>query len=124
MAIEDTRSNDLSIQLRQLTLATPLIAIMWVIRTSSGFGLVRFNAQLRRAVMLATDDKLQLPVKDLEADKMRAEIRANARQRDYAILPAALVLGGMLWFMLVRDPQWTGVVSLAAGLGVFWGSRR
>jgi len=79
---------------------------------------------LHRAVILATDDKLQLPVKDLEAARMREEIRASARRRDYAILSAAFVLGGILWFTLVRDPQWPGVLSLAIGLGVFWGSRR
>ncbi len=79
---------------------------------------------LHRAVMLATDDKLLLPVKDLEAEKMRAEVRASARRRDYAILSAALVLGGMLWFMLMREPKWPGVLSLTVGLGVFWGSRR
>jgi ubiquinone biosynthesis protein len=79
---------------------------------------------LHRAVLLATDDKLQVPVKNQDAEKMREEIRASARRRDYAILSAAFVLGGILWFTLVRDPHWPGVVSLAAGLGIFWGSRR
>jgi hypothetical protein len=79
---------------------------------------------LHRAVLQAADDKLQLPVKDLDAERMREEIRASARRRDYAILSAALVLAGMLWFALVRYPPWPGALSLAAGLGIFWGSRR
>jgi ubiquinone biosynthesis protein len=79
---------------------------------------------LHRAVILAADDKLQVPIKDQDAEAMRAEIRASGRRRDYAILSAALVLSGALWFMFVRDLQWPGIVSLAAGLGMFWGSRK
>jgi hypothetical protein len=87
---------------------------------------------LHKAVQLAADDKFQLPMQDQNAESMRQEIRAGARRRDYAILSAALSLGGILWFALVREPHlpgtwpgtWPGAVCLAAGLGVFFFSRR
>lgn len=79
---------------------------------------------LHRGIQLVADGKLQLPVKDQDAEKMRAEVRASARQRDYAILSSALIVGGVLWFALVRDPQWPGIACLASGIFVFWNSRR
>jgi ubiquinone biosynthesis protein len=79
---------------------------------------------LHRAVLLAADDKLQVPIQDQNAEKMREEIRSSARRRDYAILSSALVLSGILLLILAPDPLWPGVVSLATGLGIFWGSRR
>jgi ubiquinone biosynthesis protein len=79
---------------------------------------------LHRAALLAADDRLTVPVKDQDAEHMRATIHASARRRDYAILSAALILSATLWFALVRDPQWPGIVSLAAGFGIFWGSRK
>jgi ubiquinone biosynthesis protein len=78
---------------------------------------------LHKAVQLAADDKLRVPVQDHDAAKMREELRASARRRDYAILSSSLVLGGILWFILVRDPQWPGALGLASGLVLFWRSR-
>jgi ubiquinone biosynthesis protein len=79
---------------------------------------------LHRAVLLAADDKLQVPVNNLDAERMREEIRASARRRDYAILSSALLLAGTLWCVLARDSHWPGWVSFAAGVGIFWLSRR
>jgi hypothetical protein len=64
-----------------------------------------------------------VPVKDEDAQQMRSELRASAKRRDYAILSAAFVLSGMLWFTLVREPIWPGIASLAVGLLVFWRTR-
>ncbi|HYM36482.1 MAG TPA: ubiquinone biosynthesis regulatory protein kinase UbiB, partial [Steroidobacteraceae bacterium] len=44
---------------------------------------------VHRVVQLATDEKFQFPVRDADAEKMREEMRASARRRDYAILSAA-----------------------------------
>jgi ubiquinone biosynthesis protein len=78
---------------------------------------------LHRATQLAADGKLTLPVKDQDAECMREEIRASARRRDYAILSAAFVLGGIMWFTLVREPWWPGAASMTFGLFVFWRTR-
>ena len=78
---------------------------------------------LHRVTQLAVDDKLTLPVKDHDAELARAEIRASGKRRDYAFLASSFVLGGILWFIFVRDPLWPGALSLVAGLGVFWRSR-
>lgn len=78
---------------------------------------------LHRAVRLAANDELRVPVENQDAEAMREETRASARRRDYAILSAAFVLGGILWFALVRAPIWPGVLSLASGFLLFWRSR-
>jgi ubiquinone biosynthesis protein len=79
---------------------------------------------LHRATQLAADGKLHVPVKDEEGQQLRSEMRASAKRRDYAILSAAFVLSGMLWFMLVREPVWPGIASLAVGVLVFWRTRK
>jgi ubiquinone biosynthesis protein len=79
---------------------------------------------LHRATQLAADGKFNLPVRDETSLQMREELRASARRRDYAILSAALILGGTVWFTLARDPLWPGAVSFAAGLLMFWRTRR
>jgi ubiquinone biosynthesis protein len=78
---------------------------------------------LHRATQLAADGKLNVPMKDEGAQQMRNELCASAKRRDYAILSAAFVLSGMLWFTLVREPMWPGIASLAVGLLVFWRTR-
>ncbi len=78
---------------------------------------------LHRVVQLAADDNLQVPIRDHDAERMREELRASARRRDYAILSAALVLSGFMWFALVRELIWPGALSMATGLIVFWRTR-
>jgi ubiquinone biosynthesis protein len=78
---------------------------------------------LHKAIQRAADGELDLSIKDRDAELMRTEIRASARRRDYAILSAALVLGGTFWFAIVHAPLWPGFLSLAAGLIMFWRSR-
>jgi len=79
---------------------------------------------LHRATQLVADGKFNIPVQEQQAAAIRAELRAGARRRDYAILAAALIVSGMLWLTFVREPWWPGLASLAAGLLVFWRSRR
>ncbi|MBC7984150.1 MAG: ubiquinone biosynthesis regulatory protein kinase UbiB, partial [Candidatus Obscuribacterales bacterium] len=79
---------------------------------------------LHQAVQLAADHRFALPMRDDNFAKLQIEMRASARRRDYAILSAAFVLGGIFWFMLAREPWWPGVLSLVVGLTVFWRSRR
>jgi ubiquinone biosynthesis protein len=79
---------------------------------------------LHQAIQRASDGKLDLPVQDRDAEKMRHELRASSKRRDYAILSAAIVLSGILWFALAEEPFWPGIVVTTGGLLVFWRTRR
>lgn len=79
---------------------------------------------IHQAVQLARQGRWQLPVQNDNAALLRVDLLASARRRDYAILSAAFVLGGLLWFMLGREPEWPGIASFAAGLVLFWRTRR
>ena len=78
---------------------------------------------LHKAVQLAAEDKLNVPVVNADAERMREELRLSARRRDYAIISAALLVGSIVWLALVREPQWPGFVGLGLGVGIFWRSR-
>jgi hypothetical protein len=79
---------------------------------------------MHQAIQRASDGKLDLPVQDRDAEKMRHELRASSKRRDYAILSAAIVLSGILWFALAEEPFWPGIVVTTGGLLVFWRTRR
>jgi len=79
---------------------------------------------LHRATQLAADGKLNVPVKEEQADLMRTELRAGTYRRDYAILSAAFIVSGTLWLTFAREPLWPGFASFAVGLLVFWRTRR
>ncbi len=74
---------------------------------------------LHQAVQRAGEGKLDISVKDREAEAMRTELRVSAKRRDYAILSSALVLGGILWFTLEHNPLWPGFLTLGGGLILF-----
>jgi len=76
-----------------------------------------------RAAQLALDHRLRLPVQNDELNALREELRAAARRRDFAILAAAFIFGGLCWLSLARDPAWPGALSALAGLVVFWRTR-
>jgi ubiquinone biosynthesis protein len=49
------------------------------------------------------------------ADELRAALERGARRRDAAIVGGALLLGGLVWLAMARDPAWLGWALLAAG---------
>jgi ubiquinone biosynthesis protein len=50
-----------------------------------------------------------------DASELRAALERAARRRDAATLGAALLLGGLVWLAVARDPAWLGWALLAAG---------
>ena len=50
-----------------------------------------------------------------EIDELRNEIRRTNRRRDRVTVAAALLLGGLVWLAVGRDPAWAGWVIGAAG---------
>ena len=59
--------------------------------------------------------RLQAPAAAPQAEELRAALERGARRRDAAIVGGALLLGGLVWLALARDPAWLGWTLLAAG---------
>jgi ubiquinone biosynthesis protein len=73
---------------------------------------------VRSAVQRAQDGRLRLAVEAPEINALRAEIRRTNRRRDKVTIAAVLLLGGIVWIALGRDPPWAGWIL--SGAGVVW----
>jgi ubiquinone biosynthesis protein len=70
---------------------------------------------VRSAVQRAQDGRLRLAVEAPEINALRGEIRRTNRRRDRVTVAAVVLLGGIVWMALGRDPQWAGWALGAAG---------
>jgi len=73
---------------------------------------------VRSAVQRAQDGRLRLAVEAPEIDALRAEIRRTNRRRDKVTIAAVILLGGIVWLALEREPPWAGWGMI--GVGVAW----
>jgi ubiquinone biosynthesis protein len=73
---------------------------------------------VRSAVQRAQDGRLRLAVEAPEINALRGEIKRTNRRRDRVTVAAVLLLGGIVWSALDRDPAWAGWVLGA--MGVAW----
>ena len=73
---------------------------------------------VRSAVQRAQDGRLRLAVEAPEINALRTEIRRTNRRRDKVTIAAVLLLGGIVWTAIGRDPAWAGWVL--AGGGAAW----
>jgi hypothetical protein len=63
---------------------------------------------VRSAVQRAQDGRLRLAVDAPEINALRNEIRRTNRRRDRITIAGALLLGGIVWLAVGRDPAWAG----------------
>lgn len=70
---------------------------------------------VRSAVQRAQDGRLRLAVEAPEINALRGEIKRTNRRRDKVTVAAVLLLGGIVWTALARDPQWAGWALAAVG---------
>jgi ubiquinone biosynthesis protein len=70
---------------------------------------------VRSAVQRAQDGRLRLAVDAPEINALRTEIRRTNRRRDRVTIAAVLLLGGIVWLALGRDPAWAGWALTGAG---------
>jgi ubiquinone biosynthesis protein len=73
---------------------------------------------VRSAVQRAQDGRLRLAVEAPEINALRNEIRRTNRRRDKVTIAAVLMLGGIVWTAIGRDPAWVGWAL--AGAGAAW----
>jgi ubiquinone biosynthesis protein len=70
---------------------------------------------VRSAVQRAQDGRLRLAVEAPEINALRSEIKRTNRRRDKVTVAAVMLLGGIVWMALGRDPQWAGWALAAVG---------
>ena len=70
---------------------------------------------VRAAVQRAQDGRLRLAVEAPEINALRAEIKRTNRRRDKVTIASVILLGGIVWMALGRDPQWAGWALAAVG---------
>jgi ubiquinone biosynthesis protein len=76
---------------------------------------------LRSAVQRAQDGRLRLAVEAPEINALRGEIKRTNRRRDKVTVAAVILLGGIVWMALGRDPQWAGWTLGGVGaLSLLW----
>jgi ubiquinone biosynthesis protein len=75
-------------------------------------------ALVKGAVQRAQDGTLRLQVQAQDVAALQREVREGDRRRDAITIGSAILLGGLVWLAVSRDPAWPGA-SLAA-LGVAW----
>ena len=63
---------------------------------------------VRSAVQRAQDGRLRLAVEAPEINALRNEIRRTNRRRDKVTIAAVVLLGGIVWLALAREPAWAG----------------
>ncbi|MBC8026946.1 MAG: ubiquinone biosynthesis regulatory protein kinase UbiB [Steroidobacteraceae bacterium] len=73
---------------------------------------------VRSAVQRAQDGRLRLAVEAPEINALRTEIKRTNRRRDKVTVAAVILLGGIVWLAVARDPGWAGWAL--AGVGAAW----
>ena len=73
---------------------------------------------VRSAVQRAQDGRLRLAVEAPEINALRNEIKRTNRRRDKVTIASVVLLGGIVWMALGREPLWAGWGMV--GLGVAW----
>jgi N-acyl-D-glutamate deacylase len=73
---------------------------------------------VRSAVQRAQDGRLRLAVEAPEINALRNEIRRTNRRRDKVTIASVVLLGGIVWMALGREPPWAGWGMV--GIGIAW----
>ena len=73
---------------------------------------------LKGVVQRAKDGTLRLHVEAENIEALQRTIRESNQRRDAVTVGAAVLLGGLVWLGVGRDPGWPG--ALLSGLGALW----
>ncbi len=79
---------------------------------------------VKGAVQRAQDGQWRLQVETDGIEALRQTIRESQRRRDSMLLAASVLLGGIVWLAVGRDPAWPGwALVAAASVGAFLARR-
>ena len=82
---------------------------------------------VKGAVQRAQDGTLRLQVEAQNVTALQREIRDGDRRRDAITIGSAILLGGLVWLAVSREPAWPGAALTAVGvawLAFAWRRRR
>jgi hypothetical protein len=79
---------------------------------------------VRSAVQRAQDGRLRLAVEAPEINALRGEIKRTNRRRDKVTIASVVLLGGIVWLALDREPAWAGWAMVAGGVAWLLGLLR
>jgi len=79
---------------------------------------------VRSAVQRAQDGRLRLAVEAPEINALRGEIKRTNRRRDKVTIASVILLGGIVWLALDREPAWAGWALVAGGVAWLLGLLR
>ena len=71
---------------------------------------------VRSAVQRAQDGRLRLAVEAPEINALRHEIKRTNRRRDKVTIASVVLLGGIVWLALAREPPFAGWAMVAVGV--------
>ena len=71
---------------------------------------------VRSAVQRAQDGRLRLAVEAPEINALRNEIKRTNRRRDKVTIASVVLLGGIVWLALAREPAFAGWAMVAVGV--------
>jgi len=71
---------------------------------------------VRSAVQRAQDGRLRLAVEAPEINALRNEIKRTNRRRDKVTIASVVLLGGIVWLALTREPAYAGWAMIAVGV--------
>jgi ubiquinone biosynthesis protein len=72
---------------------------------------------LAHSVQRAQNGTLRLPVSAPDLEGLKAALRASNRRRDAVTVGAVILLCGLFWLMVGRNPDWPGWLLSAIGTG-------
>jgi ubiquinone biosynthesis protein len=71
---------------------------------------------IQRTIRRASDDELRIEVEARSLESLRQEIREDGRRRDATLIAAVMLLGGLAWIVVNREPAWPGYILLLASV--------
>jgi ubiquinone biosynthesis protein len=72
---------------------------------------------LARTIQRSHDGTFRVTVETPEIEDLKAALRASNRRRDAITIGAVVLLCGLFWLMVGRDPEWAGWALSAFGAG-------
>lgn len=72
---------------------------------------------LARTIQRSHDGTFRVSVEAPEIEDLKAALRASNRRRDAITIGAVILLCGLFWLMVGRDPEWAGWVLSLSGAG-------
>jgi len=70
---------------------------------------------LKAAAYRAQDGTLRVPLELPQVEALEQSLLRHGRRWEAAIVGAAILLGGLVWLAVGRNPEWPGWIMLAAG---------